>query len=155
MPDDKWWLATPARPVVPFVDVDVRAAHSGPAHLDKNFVIEDRRNRDVHELEPGTGVMFYEGLHLVGGQTGSRAKRAGAKATKRKAAEKCLVVRPVCPFARLPVCPIALDQSRNHPTVNLNRRSRHEARATAGKKRDHRSEFWWITSTSGRDSARA
>jgi hypothetical protein len=67
VPDHKRWPAASPCPVIPLVDVHIRAADARAPHANEDFVVEDLGNRDVGQLETRTGVMFYERLHLVSG----------------------------------------------------------------------------------------
>jgi hypothetical protein len=77
--NDEGWFAATLRPIIPFVNVDVRSTHARPANPDEDLVVEDRRNRHVGQLETGTGMMLDEGLHRAG---------RGQRTTDRSAREK-------------------------------------------------------------------
>jgi hypothetical protein len=42
--------------------------------LDQDFVVENRRDRDIGELETGTGVVLDQGLHSRAEGTGQGAE---------------------------------------------------------------------------------
>jgi hypothetical protein len=60
MADHEWRFATTSRPVIPLVDVHIRAADTRTTHTNQHFVVSNGRNGNVAELETWTGVVFYE-----------------------------------------------------------------------------------------------
>jgi hypothetical protein len=63
VPDDERRLAPRLRPRIPVVDVNVGAAHSGPAHTNENLVLTDFRLRHILEFEAGCGGFLYQRFH--------------------------------------------------------------------------------------------
>src|SRR4051812_26190034 len=61
--DDERWLAAPARPRIPLVNVDVRAAAPGATPANQFFVLANRRLSDVLQCEPRSRRFFHERFH--------------------------------------------------------------------------------------------
>jgi hypothetical protein len=57
--DDERRLASPARPIIPVVDVNVGAAYPGAADLYQNFVVSDLRLGYIAEHYPRCRSLFY------------------------------------------------------------------------------------------------
>jgi hypothetical protein len=53
-------LAPASRPVVPLVDMNVGAAHSGTPYTNENFILADLRTRHITQFESRTCSNFYE-----------------------------------------------------------------------------------------------
>ena len=86
MANDERRFASAARPVIPLVDVHVSAADTGATHLDQDLVVQNRRHRNIGQLEAGTSVMFDERLHEVDKLTSCKARYAGTR-PRRKIAQ--------------------------------------------------------------------
>ena len=59
----QWWLESLLRPVVPRLEVQVGAADASHLYLHQHIACSDGGNRNVHELEPGSGPRFYKAFH--------------------------------------------------------------------------------------------
>ena len=53
------------RPRIPVVDVHVGAAHAGAPHANQNFIVADRRLRNVFEHEAGARGRLHQRFHVA------------------------------------------------------------------------------------------
>ena len=65
VPDDHGRLDVLGRPLVPVVDVHVRAADGGFVDLDKNFAGTGDRDFHLFELQTGAGTGFADSVHKL------------------------------------------------------------------------------------------
>src|SRR6185437_4823350 len=61
--DDDRWFDAALRPGVPAVDVDVGAADTGAPDANQDFVVSDRRLRNVFQHEPAACRCFDQRFH--------------------------------------------------------------------------------------------
>ena len=64
VPDDEGRLASPARPIVPVVDVNVSAAHAGTPDFYQNFVVSDLRLGYIAEHHPRRCRLLHKCFQL-------------------------------------------------------------------------------------------
>ena len=64
MSDDDRRLDPPPGPVIPLVDVDVRATHAGAADANQDLVFSDRRLGDLGQHHPGSRGSFHQRSHV-------------------------------------------------------------------------------------------
>ena len=64
MTHDERRLAPALRPRVPFVDVDISAAHACTPYANQHFVFADSRLRDILQLETRRRGFFYQRFHV-------------------------------------------------------------------------------------------
>src|SRR6185437_11974750 len=65
VPNDERRMTPPARPLIPFVNVNVRAAHTRAPHADQHLVVPDRRLCDVLQPEAWGGGLFHKRFHAI------------------------------------------------------------------------------------------
>ena len=61
--DGEWRTAAPLRPRIPVVDVDVGTADAGGADVDEDFILADRRDRNIPQLESDGGACLDQCAH--------------------------------------------------------------------------------------------
>jgi hypothetical protein len=62
--DDEGGFAARLRPVIPLVNVHVRAAHSGTPHTDQNLVVSDSRLGNIAKNESRTCRFLHQCFHF-------------------------------------------------------------------------------------------
>jgi len=61
--DHEWRLASPLRPGIPVVDVNIGATHSRSPDPNENFVLTDPPLRDILQFETGCRGLLDERFH--------------------------------------------------------------------------------------------